>query len=91
MKPRLVLLVPAILFQSHLVNILSLDQVVLDEILVDLCTVLAVTYVALSILYALLVAVLNPLFHGVLITLLFLILSCLNQLSLGLLCCCLFC
>ena len=74
MKPRLVLLVPAILFQSHLVNILSLDQVVLDEILVDLCTVLAVTYVALSILYALLVAVLNPLFHGVLITLLFLIL-----------------
>ena len=74
MQPRLVLLVSAILLQSYLVYVLSLDQVVLDEILVDLRTVLAVAYVALSILYAFLVAVLYSLLHGILITLLFLIL-----------------
>ena len=74
MKPCLVLLVPTILLQSYLVYVLSLDQVVLDEILVYLCTVLAVAYVALSILYALLVAVLDPLLHWALITFLFLIL-----------------
>ena len=74
MKPRLVLLVPAVLLQCCLVYILSLEQVVLDKILVDLGTVLAVAYVALSILYALLVAVLDPLLHRILLSLFFLIL-----------------
>ncbi len=70
----LVLLVPAILLQSYLVYVLSLDQVVLDEILVDLGTVLAVIYVALSILYAFLVSMFDPLLHGILLGFLFLIL-----------------
>jgi len=74
MQPRLVLLVPAKLLQSHLVYVLSLDKVVLDEVLVDLSTILAVTYVALSILNALLVSVFDPLLHGILLGLLFLIL-----------------
>ena len=73
MQPRLVLLVPAKLLQSHLVYVLSLDKVVLDEILVDLSTVLAVTYVALSILDALLVSVFDPFLHRILLGLLFLI------------------
>lgn len=74
MQPSLVLLAPAKLLQSHLVYVLSLDKVVLDEILVDLSTVLAVTYVALSILNALLVSVLDPLLHGILLLFLFFVL-----------------